>query len=265
MLSTRRQTILTLGAALLGGAAVPALAGIPDRKTLRDTPLTLGIFSAGMQARLAGLSVRLHNYRSNGGRGGHEPNASFIHFPGRTPDTFDIATIERGAKRYYLNNIDLERFVVRPAMGRGLKMILWFEGRGTEIKAHCRGTILQCPVGRDDSAPDIQVNHMKVEVVFGPRTFKDGLTFVPIDIDFSAEIRAGGICGGPDICNVLTHYRVLIRREMKRRFAERLGTTSQQEAFYTGTRGALTDLRIGTVHKVRVHGSNLVITHSPRS
>jgi hypothetical protein len=266
MLRSRRQILSGLGAGFAAAFAAPAFAGIPDpRKTLTETPILLALVAAGMHTRLDGLRIRLHNYRSNGGRGGHEANASSIRFATGETQTFDIPTVENGAHRYYLNEINLERVLVRALPGRGIRLALSFEGNGTEIKSHCRGTIFQCPVGSDDSAPDVQIQHAKVEVVFAPRPFEGGLTLVPSDIDFTAEIRAGGICGGPDICNAFGHYRVHIRRAMQSHFGRHLRAVEMQRSIANAMRPALDLMRIGFVHKAAVRGTNIVVVHSPRA
>jgi hypothetical protein len=259
---TRRQTVLSLGAALLGAAAAPALAGIPDRvrpPVPRQATIFLGLAASQMGAQVGGLEVRLHNY---GGDGEVQRNASSIRFSPTEIEMIDIPPVTRGGNRYFLNDINLNRRLVRAASGLGLRMILGFESRGRELIGYCRGT---CLAGPDSSAVDIHLNEIRVDIVYLPEVYAGGITFVPGDIGFTASIRAGGICGGPDICNVLTNYRTHIHRAIRSRIGAHLRAERHKARIAAAVRPALDLLGIGQVQAVRVQGMNLLITHLPRA
>jgi hypothetical protein len=122
--------------------------------------------------------------------------------------------------------------------------------------------VFRCPVGTDDTAPDIQIDGGSVTLDLFPAAHNNGVAFGRVVTAFNGRIRAGGVCRTfGDLCDRFTHYKARIRDAIQGTAGGMLAGSAVKDALATRLRPALDRAGIGNVVHAFIEGDDLVAIH----
>jgi hypothetical protein len=251
--------------------------------TYENVPLTTTripglILTSQIQTLFEDTELRLNNSGPESPRGSwYKPNDSWIRLSdalGGEEVPLDIPAARGGAMQYYVNDVNLSDVRVSQ-QGGDVVIRLLFESGGVELKGYCWGTRsmidLDCPVGPDDSAPDIQIDNLNVRIHLPPARFVPDRGPVAVSygtprVVATADVQARGVCEVVDVCGLLIDYEALIltgiETGLQGMLDQRWIKQIVAEALRAATAGPPLG-PIGDVNSVRFEGSDLVIRHRP--
>lgn len=149
-----------------------------DNVPLTTTRIPAVIMTSLIQDLFDGTEIRLNNHGPGSPRGSwYKPDDSWIRLPealGGLELPLDIPIGRGGAFQYYVRDVNLSAVrVTRQADAVAIRLL--FESESVELKGYCWGTNsmidLDCPVGPDDSAPDVQIDNLIVTILLPPARF----------------------------------------------------------------------------------------------
>jgi hypothetical protein len=226
---------------------------------LKKTVIPERVLIDTIQNVFSGTQIRLHNYRGND---------SYVRLPsslGSREIRFVIPVARDGAFRYYVRDINLDS-IRAGRKGAAIKLSFQFESNGTELEGRCRGPVWDCPLGRDDTAPDAHLNNLRVDVYLTPARFVSGrgpvgLSFGDIRVNASVSADVNGIIGSIPGINEFIERE--IRGQLRTQLRSMIDQRSVRAQVAAGLRSTLDALGVGTIQEVRFVGSSLVIRHLP--
>ena len=251
-----------------------AYRNVPSTVTRIPAVLLVGV----LQNLLDGTEIRLNNAGPESPRGSwFKPDDAFIDLSdalggGRTP--LDLPAGRGGAFQYYVNDVNLSSINVRRS-GSVVAIVLSFESAGVELKGYCWGTRsmidLDCPVGPDDSAPDVQIDDLVVRIALPPARFVPdrgpvGISYGAVSVTATANVQARGVCAVVDVCELLTDYKRVILEGIETGLVGVLDQRSLRQTVADGIASAIAASSfgpIGSVSSVAFEGADLVIRHRP--
>jgi hypothetical protein len=214
-----------------------------------------------MRAVFAGTQIRLNNYRGND---------SFVRLPtslGGLRIPFTIPVERHGAFSYYVRDINLSNIGVN-RVGGAIRLRFQFESGGpAELKGRCRGPVWDCPFGSDSTAPDGQLNNLRVDVSLTPARFysRDSrsvdLSFGDVRVAASVSADIHGIIG--EVPGIDGFIEEEIKEQLSTRIRAMIDQRSVRALVAANLRPVLDRLGIGTIQEVRFVGSTLLIRHQP--
>jgi hypothetical protein len=223
-----------------------------------ENRISRSILTSAVRSVFDGTQIRLHN------EGG---NDSWVRLPaglGGRVTRLDIPVYRDGARRYYVRDINL-RSIDADVSGGLIRLGLHFEGNGIELKGECRGSVIECPVGRDDSAPDVHLGSVSVNAFLKPERFVNAdsvdVSFGEVDIQIAMNAQVRGVPGLVPGFNAAVGRE--IRRALHRQLMAMIDQRSVRAAVARELRRALDPLGIGRIQAVRFEGNTLVIRHIP--
>jgi len=164
---------------------------------------------------------------------------------------------------FYVSDVNLRRITVSQDR-QFIRVGLIFEEDGVELKGICRGSATDCPFGRDDSTPDIQIRDFRIDVLLEPWAVDNSVSYRRALVHMRGEPQAGGICRLPgDPCNVLTHYKSKVRQGTEATLQTFLQQAAIRSSLAAAIRSSLRTSGIGQVFFVQIRGGNLEIYHRP--
>ena len=262
-ISVSRRAAFVIAAGGLAGLALPAFAE-PRPPWGTRTRVPLSVLLPLLNDTFAGTTLRLNNYGPRHRDSWHAPLTSRLGLGARLggrSQTFTIDEFRSGRFRYYVNDINMSRLALARA-GGAIRMTLDFESRGTELKGRCVGGVLRCPVGSDDTAPDIQINGGSVTLDLFPAEHNNSVAFSRVDAVFNGRIQAGGVCRSfGDLCDRFTHYKTRIRDAVQGAARTTLAGSAVKDALAAGLRPALDRAGVGNVVAAFLEGDSLVVIH----
>ena len=262
-ISVSRRALFAIAAGGIAGAALPAFAD-PRPPWGTRTRLPLSLLLPLIDGAFAGTTLRLHNYGPRHGNSWHAPLASSLALGARLggrSQAFTIDEFRNGSFRYYVNDINMSRLAFSRA-GGAIRLTLDFESRGTELKGRCAGGVFRCPVGSDDTAPDIQINGGSVTLDLFPAAHGNSVAFNRVTSAFNGRIQAGGICRSfGDLCDRFTHYKARIRDAIQGAAGSMLAGATVKDLLATRLRPELDRAGVGNVVSAFLEGDNLVVIH----
>lgn len=223
--------------------------------------------------------MRLNNAGPESPRGSwYKPDDSWIRLSedlGGEELPLDVPAGRGGAFQYYVNDVNLSDVRVTREVD-AVAIRLFFESAGVELKGYCWGTRsmidLDCPVGPDDSAPDIQIDNLSVKILLPPARFVPdrgpvGISYGDPRVLATAAVQARGVCEVVDVCSLLIDYERLILTGIEEGLESLLRQRWIKAVVAEGLGAATADPPlgpIGDVNSVWFEGTDLVIRHRPR-
>ena len=238
-----------------------------------ETRLEPSFVASVIENVFSGTVIRLNNYQRSHADDWLRPNDAFIQLPaaaGGERRNLILPAFRSGAFRYFVKDINLQR-VAAQMTAEGLRLRFIFEERDVELKGHCWGTDfaidLECPVGSDDTAPDIDLDDFHIDVLLTPARFTAGagtdagISYADAHVRVGLSADINGVC---DVwfCGSLESF---LERQVKGQVARMLGdvldSRTLRSRVASALRPVLTGLGIGNVQEVRVERGRLVIRH----
>ncbi|HEY8226586.1 MAG TPA: hypothetical protein VIG25_15005 [Pyrinomonadaceae bacterium] len=235
------------------------------------TRINASLLASLLEAAFRGSQIHLNNYtprrHADSGRDSwHVPNDSFVRFSaaaGGEERLFTLLETSAGPLRYYVQDMNVSRIIVRPATN-AFRVTFFFEGGGgVEIKGHCSNTTSSidpaCAAGSDSTAPDFEVNNGRLDIDLRPIADRGDVTYGPFEITFDASVEGGGAGSIFD-----TQVKEMIRQKMDEFVRPLIDQPLRRRNVARSLRPVLDRFGVGTVVAVRFEGSDLVIESYPR-
>lgn len=108
------------------------------------------------------------------------------------------------------------------------------------------------------------MDNMRLDVYLTPAEDNLGrLSYDGIDVNFDADIQAGGVCNikGTDICNRMFKYKQRIAEAIENNLRTQLNNQGTRERLAATLQSQLRKFGIGKIVGVDFQGNNLVIRH----
>jgi hypothetical protein len=226
------------------------------------------LLTSAVQGLFIGTRIHLNNWKRVANWPGAEgvPNDAFIRFGeglGNIEVRFDIPESRSHPYVYYVNDINL-RNITAGVEGEYFKLTFFLEDSGTEFRGFCYSKAnLLCKSGGDSSAPDIEMNNAKIEVLLKPVGYFGDLTFGEVNVRMTADIRAHGVAAGLDLLPIGEAYKRSIRAAFERSIRQVLNTDSVRRMVSNEFRPILTSQGVGTIQTVELSPSYFTVSYFP--
>jgi hypothetical protein len=229
MSRTLTTTIARLAAAVAVASAAFAGATVDARAETVSIPVPKVLVIGALNTLFASTQVRLDSYGERHVSGRYlswlEKNGSTVTIAGMTRalplEEIDRKTTKTRRLRAYVNDIRATALMASQD-GMRIRLSALFESGGDEIKIKClRYRVLKKDWKDECVIPSLagkgmQIDNALLEARLTPIAHKGSISFTPHDVDFSATIQAGGLCGLLDgLCTRITDYKNKTRRALE--------------------------------------------------
>jgi hypothetical protein len=252
------------GKKIVGGNPIQEYTG--SKPIIKEISLPLQIFANEIQSTFQSTKMRLNNYGDKHGNTWYKGNDSYVELPAslKVPkQQFSFPAMNDYPFRYYMNDVNLSSVQVDVAQDR-LAVEFNFESSGKELKGHC-ATLVLCPLGEDLTAPDVEINNMKVTVYLTPVARYGSISFSQVDVDFAADIQAQGGCDVAvisSVCDLLTGYKQKIKDTAKSAIKNMIDRNDVRNEIANKMRLPLAVYDIKNITNVSVANDYIDITYS---
>ncbi len=255
----------TLGGFQAAADPIPAKTTQLAQSRLQLTRIPMILVTAIMNSAFRGTRMRLNNYGSSR-RPWFLANDSTLTLSSRLGGgtiRFSIPEYRAGATRYYVRDVNL-RGVSVTQLNTVIRIGLFYDSRGVELKGHCWGWILKCPAGNDSSRPDVNIDNMRVVIRLLPTALDGSVSYGRVWVRFNGRIQARGVCRlAGDPCNAYLRYKPLIRNAIGIAVRRQLLQIAVRRRVARALRPLLDSRGIGRVVMAYIHRNDLVVVHRP--
>jgi hypothetical protein len=256
--TARRRVATALAASALASALCVAPRAHAEE---RDIPIPKAVLALAFNAALAGVEVNLDTYGQQHGTSWFD-NKSHILLPNgtRTPVPLKEQSLDvtnRRTLKYYVDDMKSSR-VAAAVDGNKIKLSIFFESQGEEIKAKCVRDPL---IGKDkecglDIERDVQLDNARLEILVTPTVFNHGISYSGTDVKFKTDVKIAnrlcqtfkGICG--KIENLISHeVRQAVESSVDKAFDsdKSRGSFANSVGRFTGVASRLTGFHVESI------------------
>lgn len=261
---SKSLNLFVLGSAIAVSSVINMTAPVLAQTQVRKMNATL--VANLIKDSLKGTQLHLHNLGSKSGSSYHKSNSSYIQFGKSLGGNKQIFTIPEtkvdagsyGWLRYYVNDVNLSSFDIKQD-GNRFKVTLLFESNGTELKGYHTAKLVDLG---DKGAPDVEMDNMRLDVYLTPGNDAQGrLTYNQVEVNFDANIQAGGICKFKTINFCGNSYKRQIAVGIENAVRAQLDNPTTRNQLAAAFSPVMKALNIGKITKVYIQGSTMFVEY----